>query len=91
MLPEAKSPTVSRRGLYIAGMAMMTVAATIVITGIMTRKSAHAKLVDWTVTQAVPVVAVSFPDTHPGRATLDLPGRLDAFNQAAFTRVSAAI
>jgi RND family efflux transporter MFP subunit len=89
MLPEVKSSTVTHRGLYIAGTAMMTVAATIVITGIMTRKSADAKLIEWTQTRSVPVVAVSYPDTHPGRATLDLPGRLDAYNQAAlYARVS---
>jgi RND family efflux transporter MFP subunit len=84
------SPQVlSRRGLRIAGIAIVAGAAVIVVTGIMTRRMADARLSDWTENQAVPVVAVAPPDTKGQSATLDLPGRLEAFSQAQlYARVS---
>ena len=65
------------------------VAATVVVMGITSRHAADAKLGDWTEAQAVPVVAAALPDTHGQRATLDLPGRLEAYTQAQiYARVS---
>src|ERR1700733_5965719 len=89
--PPASPPpsAVSRRGLWIAGGTAIAVAGIVVVMGLTTRKMADAKLSEWTETQAVPVVAIAAPDTRPRTATLDLPGRLEAYTQAQiYARVS---
>jgi RND family efflux transporter MFP subunit len=79
----------SRRGLRIAALAAAAGAAVIVVTGITTRRMADARLSEWTESQAVPVVAVAAPDVQGKSATLDLPGRLEAYSQAQiYARVS---
>jgi RND family efflux transporter MFP subunit len=79
----------SRRGLRIAGLAAVALAAVVVGVGITTRKMADARLSEWTQNQALPVVAVITPDARGGRATIDLPGRLEAYSQAQiYARVS---
>ncbi|HEY4403808.1 MAG TPA: efflux RND transporter periplasmic adaptor subunit [Xanthobacteraceae bacterium] len=79
----------SRRGLRIAGIAAAVGAAVIVVTGITTRRMADARLSEWTETQAVPVVAIAIPDSQGKSATIDLPGRLEAYSQAQiYARVS---
>ncbi|HVU41876.1 MAG TPA: efflux RND transporter periplasmic adaptor subunit [Xanthobacteraceae bacterium] len=89
MQPDPAPPVLSRRKLAFAGLVAAAVAATIVVMGITSRRAADAKLGDWTETQAVPVVAAALPDTHGKRATLDLPGRLEAYTQAQlYARVS---
>src|SRR5271156_1883584 len=89
MPPEIAPPLVSRRGLYLAGMLTVAVAAIVVVTGITTRKMADAKLNEWAETQAVPTVAIVTPDTRGRKTTLDLPGRLEAYTQAQlYARVS---
>ena len=84
--PEASQTAapqvVSRRGLTIATLGALGIAAVIVVMGITTRKMADAKLREWTETQAVPVVAVALPDTRGKRTTFELPGRLEAYTQA---------
>jgi RND family efflux transporter MFP subunit len=84
--PEASQTAapqvVSRRGLTIATLAALGIAAVIVVIGITTRKMADAKLREWTENQAVPVVAVALPDTRGKRTTFELPGRLEAYTQA---------
>jgi len=88
-MSEVSPQVLSRRGLRIAGIAIVAGAAVIVVTGIMTRRMADARLSEWTENQAVPVVAVAPPDTKGQSATLDLPGRLEAFSQAQlYARVS---
>lgn len=89
MQPDPAPPVLSRRKLAFAGLVAAAVAATIVVMGITSRRAADAKLGDWTETQAVPVVAAALPDTRGKRATLDLPGRLEAYTQAQlYARVS---
>jgi len=89
MQPDPAPPVLSRRKLAFAGLVAAAVAATIVVMGITSRRDADAKLGDWTETQAVPVVAAALPDTRGKRATLDLPGRLEAYTQAQlYARVS---
>ena len=88
----ARPPAVSRRGLTVALLSLLGIGAVIVVMGITTRKMADAKLREWTESQAVPVVAVALPDTRGKRATLDLPGRLEAYTQAQiFARVSGYV
>jgi RND family efflux transporter MFP subunit len=92
MSPEPTPPVVSRRGLRRVALVAAACAVVIVVIGIMTRKMADARLSEWTESQAVPVVALITPETHSARATLDFPGRLEAYSQAQiFARVSGYI
>jgi RND family efflux transporter MFP subunit len=87
--PEAP---VSRRGLYVAGIGALIVAAVIVVFGITARKVADAKLQEWTEKQAVPVVNVALPGTRGKTKVLSLPGRLEAYTQAQiYARVSGYV
>jgi RND family efflux transporter MFP subunit len=92
MSPDPARPVLSRRGLRIAAIVVVVLAAIIVVQGIMTRKMANARLSEWTENQALPVVAVATPDTRGRRTAIDLPGRLEAYTQAQiFARVSGYI
>ena len=89
MPPEQAPQVVTRRGLRVTGVVLVLVAATVVGTGIMTRRIADARLNQWTEMQAVPTVAVTNPDSRGRRTTIDLPGRLEAYSQAQlYARVS---
>ena len=89
MLPDSSGPVVSRRGLHIAAVMATTVVVAVVVVGIMARKQADARLVQWTEDQAIPAVAVAKPETHAVQPTLDLPGRLEVYSQAQiYARVS---
>jgi len=64
-------------------------AVLVVITGIRAREDSDTKLKEWTDNQAIPTVAVALPDAKVLNPTLDLPGRLEAYNRAPiFARVS---
>jgi RND family efflux transporter MFP subunit len=92
MPPETTSPSVSKRRLGMAALVAVIAAGAIVFSGIRTRESASAKLSEWTEQRAVPVVAVAPPDSKVKRATIELPGRLEAYAQAQlFARVSGYI
>ncbi|HUI98012.1 MAG TPA: efflux RND transporter periplasmic adaptor subunit [Xanthobacteraceae bacterium] len=92
MPPETPSPAVSTRRLGLAALAVVIAAGAIVASGIRSRQSASAHLSEWTEKRAVPVVAVAPPDSKVKRATLDLPGRLEAYAQAQlYARVSGYI
>jgi RND family efflux transporter MFP subunit len=85
-------PTLSRRGLYIAGISAAIIGVVIVVVGITTRKIADAKLQEWTENQAVPVVAVRLPDSRGKTTTFSLPGRLEAYTQAQiYARVTGYV
>ena len=89
MTLDSAPSAVSRRGLWIAAATATAVAAILVVMGLTTRRVADAKLREWTETQAVPVVAVTAPDTHGRTTTFALPGRLEAYSQAQiYARVS---
>jgi len=61
----------------------------IVIAGLITRASEGAQLRNWTDAQAIPTVAVAAPGSAGAAATLDLPGRLEAYARAPiYARVS---
>jgi RND family efflux transporter MFP subunit len=90
--PDQTPPAPPRRGLRITAIAAAAMAAVIVVVGITTRKRADARLSEWAEDQAVPVVAIAVPDTTGKKATLDLPGRLEAYAQAQiYARVSGYI
>ena len=89
MPPEQAPQVVTRRGLRITGVVLVLVAATVIGTGIMTRRIADARLSQWTEGQAIATVAVTSPDPRGRRTTIDLPGRLEAYSQAQlYARVS---
>ena len=79
----------SRRKLGIAGIAALCVAVAVVVIGIASREKGNAELRTWIDEQAVPTVAVIQPDARTLNATLDVPGRLEAYSRAPiFARVS---
>ena len=88
MATEPSSP-VSRRKLGIFGIVVAIVAVLVVVTGIRAREDNDARLREWTDNQAIPTVAVVLPDAKVLHATIDLPGRLEAYYRAPiFARVS---
>src|SRR4051812_35156462 len=88
-MPTEHGSPVSRRKLGIFAVVAGIAAVLVVITGIRAREDSSAKLREWTDTQAVPTVAVAFPDAKVLNATLDLPGRLEAYQRAPiYARVS---
>ncbi len=88
-MPTEQNSPVSRRKLGIAAVVAGVAAVLLVVTGIRAREDSSVKLREWTDEQAVPTVAVALPDARALTATLDLPGRLEAYYRAPiFARVS---
>jgi membrane fusion protein (multidrug efflux system) len=88
-MPTEQRPPVSRRKLGIFGVVALIGAGLIVATGIRAREESGSKLKEWTDNQAVPSVAVAFPNAKALNPTIDLPGRLEAYSRAPiFARVS---
>src|SRR5579864_7101454 len=88
MPTESRIP-VSRRKLGILGVLLAAIALTVVVSGIRAREESSVRLREWTDDQAVPSVAVIYPDPGSLTATIDLPGRLEAYNRAPiFARVN---
>src|SRR5689334_5962223 len=86
---EQPPPVLSRRKMRMTALAMVALAAIVVIMGVTTRRMADARLSQWTERQAVPTVAIAVLDERGRRATIDLPGRLEAYSQAQlYARVS---
>jgi len=87
-MPTEQSPPVSRRKLGIVGLLAGVALVVVVITGIRAREQSGEKLREWTDDQAVPTVAVALPDAKVLNPTIDLPGRLEAYQRAPiFARV----
>jgi membrane fusion protein, multidrug efflux system len=88
-MPTEHGSPVSRRKLGIFGVVAGAAALLLVVTGIRAREDSGAKLREWTDNQAVPTVAVVLADPRLLSATIDLPGRLEAYSRAPiFARVS---
>ena len=88
-MPTEQSSPVSRRKLGIFAVVAGIAAVLVVVTGIRAREDSGARLREWTDDQAVPTVAVVLPDARVLNATIDLPGRLEAYYRAPiFARVS---
>jgi membrane fusion protein, multidrug efflux system len=88
-MPIEQSSPVSRRRLGIFAVVAGIGAVLVVVTGIKAREESSAKLREWTDSQAIPTVAVAQPDAKVLNATIDLPGRLEAYYRAPiFARVS---
>jgi membrane fusion protein, multidrug efflux system len=82
MSSENPSPTLSRRKLGTLGVVACCIAVAIVVNGIMARARSETELKAWTDAQAIPSVAVTLPSAKALNATLDLPGRLEAYYRA---------
>src|SRR3979411_3011516 len=88
-MPTENSSPVSRRKLGIFAVVAVIAALLVVVTGIRAREDSSAKLREWTDKQAIPTVAVVLPDARVLNASIDLPGRLEAYYRAPiFARVS---
>jgi RND family efflux transporter MFP subunit len=88
-MPNEHRPPVSRRRLGVIGIAAVIGALLVVVTGIRAREESGERLREWTDDQAIPTVAVVLPDAKILNATIDLPGRLEAYYRAPmFARVS---
>src|SRR5450631_1609088 len=88
-MPAEQSSPVSRRKLGIFGIVAVIGALLVVVTGIRAREDSSTKLREWTDNQAISTVAVVLPDAKVLNATIDLPGRLEAYSRAPiFARVS---
>jgi RND family efflux transporter MFP subunit len=75
--------------LGIFSIAAVIAALMLVVSGIRAREDSSAKLREWTDNQAIPSVAVIYPDPGVLSATIDLPGRLEAYYRAPiFARVN---
>src|SRR5689334_10121769 len=87
---ETTPPSVlSRRGLTLTAVVLALILGAVVVTGVLVRKTADARLSKWTEERSVPAVAVNKPDTRARRDSIDLPGRLEAYAQAQlYARVS---
>jgi membrane fusion protein, multidrug efflux system len=89
MPPTEHRPTGSSRKLGILGVVAVIAVLLVVVTGIRAREDASEKLREWTDDQAIPTVAVILPDPKMLSATIDLPGRLEAYYRAPiFARVN---
>lgn len=87
---EAQTGTMRARGrLLWAALIAGAVLVTIVILGVTTRESDARQLERWTAAQAVPTVRVSLAASSTEGATLELPGRIEAYASAPiYARVS---
>src|ERR1700723_4061275 len=92
MPPTEHSPTGSRRKLDMLGGVAVAAILLVVVSGIRAREDASVKLREWTDAQAIPTVAVMLPDPKMLNATIDLPGRLEAYYRAPiFARVNGYV
>src|SRR6202166_2143824 len=80
--PDRNSSRPVLRRLALAGGAFALLAIAVVAYGLGTRAAQSARLHDLTEALAVPVVALATPTGVKNDATLDLPGRLQAYIQA---------
>ncbi|SHJ75598.1 RND family efflux transporter, MFP subunit [Bradyrhizobium lablabi] len=81
-MPTDQNSPVSRRKLGILAVVAGIAAVLVVVTGIRAREDSSEKLREWTDNQAIPTVAVVLPDARVLNATIDLPGRLEAYYRA---------
>ncbi len=88
-MPTKSRIPVSRRKLGVFGVAIAAIGLTVVVSGIRAREESNVRLREWTQDQAVPSVAVIYATPGGLTATIDLPGRLEAYYRAPiFARVN---
>ena len=88
-MPTDDHARVSGRKLGLFGLVAGIALVFVVVSGIRAREESDSRLKEWTDDQATPTVAVIQPDAKILNATLDLPGRMEAYSRAPiFARVS---
>lgn len=86
------TPSVSRRGLRLTGIAAVVIAGIVVAHGLIVRASESSRLREWTDAQALPTVAVNPPSSAVNTAGLELPGRIEAWQRAPiYARVAGYV
>ncbi len=86
---EHATPPISIQKLSWAGVVIAIALLIIVAMGLISRANSNTKLIEWTEQQTIATVTVETPHSTAGKATLDLPGQLDAYSQAQiFARAS---
>ncbi|WP_077035384.1 efflux RND transporter periplasmic adaptor subunit [Pelomonas sp. KK5] len=86
---SSESTTLSRGRLATSALLIVLIAAGIVVYGVVTRRSDAARLNERAEALAVPTVSVIAPKAAGNAATLELPGRIEAFARAPlYARVS---
>src|SRR5262245_23049457 len=89
MQPDPAASAPSRRPLHVAGGLIALIAIVVVVIGIATRSSDAARLRERAEVASVPTVVVVSPTKANRGATLDLPGRIEAYSRAPiYARVS---
>jgi RND family efflux transporter MFP subunit len=89
MPPDTPVPAVGPRKLRLAGIVAAVILITIVIAGLSLRAFDSKRMREWTDEQAIPSVTLLKPLKQSDTATLDLPGRLEAYSRASlYARVS---
>lgn len=84
-----KDSRVSRHNLRIGIIVLVIIAGAIVVSGVTTRANNNINLKEWTDKQALPTVSVGLPVGEADSASLDLPGRFEAYARAPiYARVS---
>lgn len=87
--PHTPRPVPAHR-LRRAGIIGAVVVVAVVATGVVTRANDARKLKDWTDRQAVPTVSVVPVERSAAGASLDLPGRLEAYARAPIYEIGRA-
>lgn len=86
---SSDAPVRSPRHLRKVATFLLVIAPAIVIIGLVTRYLDSRKLREWTNAQALYTVVVNLPGTGKNAASLDLPGRIEAYARAPiYARVS---
>jgi RND family efflux transporter MFP subunit len=80
--PDRNPSRADRRKFILVGGGFALLAVAVVAYGLGTRQAQNARLQDVTEAQAAPVVALITPTSVSNNASLDLPGRLEAYIQA---------
>jgi RND family efflux transporter MFP subunit len=84
-----KDTSIPRSSLRIGIIALATISIIIVAAGVTTRANNNSNLKEWTEKQAVPTVSIGLPVGAADGASLDLPGRFEAYARAPiYARVS---
>jgi membrane fusion protein (multidrug efflux system) len=82
MPPDPSAPPVPTRALRVFGITAIVVVIVVVVAGLVMRAFDNRQLRNWTDERAIPIVSVLKPGIASNAASLDLPGRLQAYSRA---------
>src|SRR5476649_2205766 len=79
---SVSTPKHRRRGMAVIGLIIALVAVVVLIDGVWERKSSAARREESMSAEVLPVVALVAPKIGAAVASIDLPGRLEAYSRA---------